>query len=76
MSAKAETRNAAMTGVKAQRDARSERRRRSPKENDEMVFAVLAKAGDGAENADLCDVGGQPMQDAQRDCRLARVALW
>ena len=44
MSAKNENRNLAMTGAKAMRDARSERRRRSPAENDEMVFAVLAKA--------------------------------
>ena len=44
MSSKPESRNVAMTSAKAPRDARSERRRRSPAENDDMVFAVLAKA--------------------------------
>ncbi len=40
------------------------------------VVAVLAEAGDGAEHADLGDGRGQPVQDAQRDRRLAGVAFW
>ncbi len=44
MSAKTESRGVATASAKTQRDTRSERRRRSPAENDEMVFAVLAKA--------------------------------
>ncbi len=40
------------------------------------VVAVFAEARDRTEDTDLGDGGCQAMQDAQRDCRLARVALW
>ena len=39
------------------------------------VVAVLAEPGDGPKNADLGDRGRQPVQDAERDRRLAGVAL-
>ena len=42
----------------------------------EDVVAILAEAGDGTEDANLCDVGRESMKDAQSDRRLARVAFW
>ena len=42
----------------------------------EDVVAVLAQPGDGPEHPDLGDGGRQPVQDAQRDRRLAGVAFW
>ena len=44
MRPKSEARGSVATGAKGPRETRNERKRRSPKENDEMVFAVLAKA--------------------------------
>ena len=41
----------------------------------EDVVAVLAQPGDGPEHPDLGDGGRQPVQDAERDRRLAGVAL-
>lgn len=39
------------------------------------VVALLAQPGDGTVDADLGDRGRQPVQDAERDRRLAGVAL-
>ena len=40
------------------------------------VVAVLTEPGNGTEDADLGDRGRQPVQDAERDGRLAGIALW
>ena len=40
------------------------------------VVTLLAQPGDRAEHTDLGDGGRQPVQDAERDRRLAGVTLW
>src|SRR5882757_7335571 len=42
----------------------------------EDVIAVLVQPGDGPEHPHLGDRGREPVQDAQRDRRLAGVTLW